>query len=103
MKKKSKKKYAQALLGCLICEGKPPTGKCFICGLRRNPNEYVTKWMSRYEFLKETYDKLKKYKMRTTGDHCLDDEIRKQFGSWLPESIVDILARVESLLEEKYE
>ena len=98
MRKKSKKKYAQALLTCTICENKPPTGFCIICGLRRNPNEYITKWLNRYEFLKETYNKLKKYKMKTTGDPFLDEEIRKQLGSWLPENIMEILIRVEKLL-----
>ena len=101
MRKKKRSFHESSLLFCKVCDNKPPTGHCPICGLRRNPNEYVTKWASRYEFLRETYVKLKKYQMQTTGDPGLDEEVRKQFGTWLPESIFEILKRVERLLKDE--
>lgn len=96
----AKKKKIKPLI-CKVCQNQPPTGKCFICGLKRNPNEYVTKWLSRHEFLKITYDKLKKYKMTTTGDPLLDQEIRYYFGSWWNESLPDVLKRIEKLISVK--
>ena len=84
MKRNKKSKYhSSTLLICTVCDNKPPTGFCLICNIKTNPNEYVTKWKSRYDFLKVTYEKLKKYQMQTSGDPLLDEAVRKQFGPWI--------------------
>lgn len=82
---------------CLICQGKGLNGKkCIFCGFKpksksgKKPLYQMSKEEQhkihcekvRLVYLKELWDKLRKFQQTSTGIEAVDNEVREAFGDW---------------------
>jgi recombinational DNA repair protein RecR len=79
------------MITCSICNGFPKSARCPFCQTRRKLKRDMTRMeivqrdalIEHEEYLRITFLKLKKYKMKTTQNAALDEEVRQKFGNWL--------------------
>lgn len=82
---------------CKLCHGINHTLKCMFCKMSitdyRKMGPKIEAQVHHNQYLKRTWDKLKRFKMITSGLFSLDEQLIGMWGVWIPQTAAVSYAR----------
>ncbi len=86
------KKKGVPITFCSVCRGLHD--KCMICRHPQDIKNLFPDLVAHCRYVRKTWEKLKKFRMLSTGCDAVDRECRRMFGPWLTLSTDELLGAV---------